>query len=201
MRAALTEAFTVNDLLDKIDAALDVIPDPSASTPTTAHELALTFIRAKRRAKACDAEASKMKALATRLIEPIKTEMLAGRWPLSGKVDGANLHRKSELYIAPVKAQAFNGEEYRDHEKLTAAIEQYIAEHPNDPTAWATLLPSKVNNNSLKSTVNGFLTDHEFTDEQKMLPIRDRLLIAGLPEVILDALDVDEGYTVNANGL
>lgn len=156
--------------------------------PTAPDELATEYVRVarlrKRHIAPLDDHAKKR--LAT-MQEPIWLHMQAGRWPLSGKVNGANLHHKYEVWASPVKDDLNKP----DHGALVAVLEAL------DMTEY---LPKTVNSQSLSGYVRDHLHDED-SDEVKAMPIDQRLIHNGFPRTLLDVLHITEKDVINANGL
>lgn len=171
-----------------------VTPGLCGDAAALAHEYVRTS-RLKRRA-AATVKASN--AALAKMVDPILDHMKLNRWPTSGKVDGANLHRKLELYASPAEV-SIGGESFHDHAALTAVIEQLARDYPNDN--WAALLPGKVNGNSLAATFREYLANADLTIEQQLLPVDERLLAAGCPATLVAAAKITEKHTVAANSL
>lgn len=193
--AVLPDAF-VNDITACLEANTvpDITPELAGDAAALAHALIRTLRIKKRAAVTVKAAGS----ATTKMIEPMLDHMKHNRWPTSGKVAGANLHRKVDLFASPV-VNTINGEDVHDHDALTRVVKALHEAEPSNN--WDQLLPSKVNGQTLASTFREYLTNHDFTLEQALLPVEERLVIAGCPKALVDAAKITEKPTVNANSL
>jgi hypothetical protein len=170
-------------------------PEPDHAAP---HELAAAFVHAGRLRKHHKAHEAAAQARLTALMDPILEHMKAGRWPTSASVDGANVHRKVDLRASP-QPTLVDGKEVYDHTQLVQVLHELAKSQPENH--WEQLFPSTVNGNSLAGTFREALRNHEFTVEQQLLPVEERLVIAGVPQALVDVCKITEKPTVNANEL
>lgn len=180
----IVEAHTVPDVTPEL------LADPA--------DLAHAFVRAGRIKKHAAARAKIAQGALNAMVEPMLEHMRQNKWSTSAKVDGANVHRKVELFASPAEVE-INGEAVHDHGALTAVIEALAEAEPQNN--WDQLLPSKINGNTLAGTFREYLRNADFTIEQQMLPVEERLVIAGCPRELVAAAKITEKPTVNANGL
>lgn len=181
------EALSIaNRVVDLIDTSRQ--ESISGSLPTLPDELAQEYVRVARFRKKHVAVLDDLCKKRLALMQgPIWLYMKAGKWPLSGKVDGANLHHKLEVWASPIK----NDLNKPDHDQLSVVLEALELFE---------FLPKTVNS----QTMSGYVRDHlheDDDDDVKAMPIEDRLLHNGFPPELLAVLNITEKDVINANQL
>lgn len=182
-----------------IQRALDGLPDTASSLPVgEPHLLASMFVTGMRRRRRLSAEENLIKSHLAKVGAALFEHIKAGRWSRSSEVDGANVHTKKQVFASPAKT-LHNGEEVADHARLTEVLNRLAAEQPEE--TWTSLLPSKVNSQTLSAMVNEYLDNKEFTEDQELLEVEERLVIAGCPRELVEAMHLTEKQSINANKL
>lgn len=187
------------------------MPDATASSAepvdgsATPMELATKLVQAQRTLNGLKARVKTTADQIQELQSSLLTAIEDGKFPQSSNVEGASVHRKSQLWASPADG---------DHERLTAILDGLGEDYEH-------LLPTTVNSQTLSGFIREKLADAPLIEDRPMvnedtgevvldddgdpvmqtafLTLEERARLV-LPASLCDALKLTDKVTVNVTG-